>query len=208
MTYIANLLLENIRSIDLFRIIINNTCMKTSVWTRVVDVVAYSGLSKSAFAKKIDMEQTTVNNQLLGKRGISIDLVSNILKTFDQISAEWLITGKGAMIKGLSPDESKNAFGSIQGDSNTIEYKNAGNVEFGNNINVPLPETGTQKIIKPDGTVEIASVDSSNFELENAKREIEELRLTISHLKDNMSVKDELIASLKETIELLKHRQM
>lgn len=73
--------------------------MESSVWQRVIDVLAYSGLSKSAFAKKINMEQTTVNNQLIGKRSVSIDLVTNILKCFDQISSDWLLTGEGSMLK-------------------------------------------------------------------------------------------------------------
>lgn len=82
-------------------------------------------MSKNAFAKKINMEQTTVNNQLLGKRGVSIDLISNILKNFEQISPEWLITGNGKMLK-----DPNSVINPIQGDRNTIQYKNTSEVEL------------------------------------------------------------------------------
>lgn len=77
----------------------NNIKAENSILLRVIDVLTYSKMSKNAFAKKINMEQTTVNNQLLGKRGVSIDLISNILKNFEQISPEWLINGEGSMFK-------------------------------------------------------------------------------------------------------------
>ena len=44
------------------------------------------------------MEQTTLNNQFLGKRAISIDLVIGALKSFEEISAEWLLRGTGSML--------------------------------------------------------------------------------------------------------------
>ena len=50
------------------------------------------------------MEQTTVNNQLIGKRGVSIDLILNILLAFPEISSEWLLRGKGNMLIEESKD--------------------------------------------------------------------------------------------------------
>lgn len=103
----------------------NNIKDETSILLRVIDVLTYSKMSKNAFAKKINMEQTTVNNQLLGKRGVSIDLISNILKNFEQISPEWLITGNGNMLK-----DPNSVINPIQGDRNTIQYKNTSEVEL------------------------------------------------------------------------------
>lgn len=103
----------------------NNLKGETSILLRVIDVLTYSRMSKNAFAKKINMEQTTVNNQLLGKRGVSIDLISNILKNFEQISPEWLITGNGNMLK-----DPNSVINPIQGDKNTIQYKNTSEVEL------------------------------------------------------------------------------
>ena len=73
--------------------------MKEFVLQRINELIYHSKLSKNAFANKISMEQTTVNNQLIGKRGISIDLILNILLAFPEVSSEWLLRGEGSMIK-------------------------------------------------------------------------------------------------------------
>lgn len=73
--------------------------MKEFVLQRINELISHSELSKNAFANKISMEQTTVNNQLIGKRGISIDLILNILLAFPEVSSEWLLRGEGSMIK-------------------------------------------------------------------------------------------------------------
>lgn len=71
--------------------------MKKDVLERIKSFINHSSLSKSAFASSIKMEQTTVNNQLLGKRGISIDLILSILEAYPDISSEWLLRGVGEM---------------------------------------------------------------------------------------------------------------
>lgn len=53
------------------------------------------------------MEQTTVNNQLIGKRSVSIDLILNILLAFPEISSEWLLRGKGNMLIEGSKDNAE-----------------------------------------------------------------------------------------------------
>lgn len=176
--------------------------MEDAVRERIISIIMDDNISINFISKGNKAFQRKLNRQIKEGAAITSETISTILEAFPKVSAEWLITGKGEKFK----NDSQN-FGPVRGEKNVIGNDIKGNIEFGNNINVSLPETGTQKIIKPDGTVELTSTDSSNLELENAKKEIEELRLTISHLKDNMSVKDELIASLKETIDLLKHRQ-
>ena len=73
--------------------------MKNTVLQRIIDFSESVFLSKKKFAEAIGMEQTTVNNQLIGKRGLSIDLV---LDTFKDVSAEWLLRGEGEMKKQSS----------------------------------------------------------------------------------------------------------
>lgn len=84
-----------------------------------------------------------------------------------------------------------------------------GNIGTGS-VHITMPESGTQKIIKPSGEVEIQRTDSTKSEgTKEAElyKEIELLKQEVALVKDNMKVKDELIASLKDTIELLRNRQ-
>lgn len=90
------------RSFVLFRVGLNNVDMKNTVLQRIIDFSESVFLSKKKFAEAIGMEQTTVNNQLIGKRGLSIDLVLSVLDTFKDVSAEWLLRGEGEMKKQSS----------------------------------------------------------------------------------------------------------
>lgn len=83
--------------------------MEPLVLQRINELIDSYKLSKNAFANKINMEQTTVNNQLIGKRSVSIDLILNILLAFPEISSEWLLRGEGEMIKGSSVVKEKPA---------------------------------------------------------------------------------------------------
>ena len=79
--------------------------------------------------------------------------IDRISTAFPDLNQTWLLTGRGEM---LNPNSSNVT---INGNEN---QNNIG----GQNIKISLPETGTQKIIKPDGTVEVHSmgknIDNSN----------------------------------------------
>ena len=69
--------------------------------------------NEADFALKIGIKQQTLNNNTNGKRPVKLDTVLAILYTYSDISAEWLLRGKGEMIlsENLPPiigDESEN----------------------------------------------------------------------------------------------------
>lgn len=65
---------------------------------RIKEIIAYSGLSDRAFAIKCGLAQNTLNSQLNGVRELSLATVNAILSTFEDISSEWLLRGKGTML--------------------------------------------------------------------------------------------------------------
>ncbi len=58
-----------------------------------------------AFSKVLDMPQTSVNAMISGKMKISQKLIVAIATTFPDLSAEWLLRGKGAMLLTDTPKE-------------------------------------------------------------------------------------------------------
>lgn len=167
--------------------------MKTK--DRLKEFVRFLNMGQNSFEKEVGI----ANGYLASKsQTISSDTIEKVTSKYPNLNLEWLLTGKGEMLKNSGVSVGNNNKGDIANNSSSINK---------NKINVSLPESGTQKIIKPDSTIELTSSDSSSLELESIKKDNEALRLQISHLKDNIATKDELIASLKETIELLKHRQ-
>lgn len=72
-------------------------CNKESILIRINEFRQYSAISKSTLAASIGVEQTTLNNQLIGKRGLSLDTVLALLSTFSELSSEWLLRDRGDM---------------------------------------------------------------------------------------------------------------
>ena len=73
-------------------------CGKSTMINRIKEVITYSGLSERGFAIKCGLKPTTINNQLIGKREISLATIIAISSSFEEISAEWLLRGKGSML--------------------------------------------------------------------------------------------------------------
>lgn len=74
--------------------------------SRIKEIIAYSGLSDRAFAIKCGIAQNTLNRQLNGVRELSLVTVNSILDTFEEISSEWLLRGKGEMLPSAIKSDS------------------------------------------------------------------------------------------------------
>ena len=112
-------------------------------------------------------------------------------KKYSIIDRNWLLGGEGKMILSDNNNNSGQNFGSIGG-NNKSSYTNVGN-----HINVSLPENGTQKIIKPDGSVEIQSLSSS---VGTGLNDTDRLNQRIQDLERIILEKDATIKSKDETI--------
>jgi plasmid maintenance system antidote protein VapI len=53
--------------------------------------------SESEFARRLQVLQVTINNQLSGRMPISANVIFSIANEFPDISLEWLIRGNGEM---------------------------------------------------------------------------------------------------------------
>ena len=65
---------------------------------RIKEVIALSGLSDRAFAIKCGIKQNTLSRQLGGVSEVSASTINAILDNYEEISAEWLLRGKGSML--------------------------------------------------------------------------------------------------------------
>lgn len=65
---------------------------------RLKEIQLNSGLSLRAFAAKCSVSQATLDKQIKGLRGVSLETIMNVLYAFPDISAEWLMRGAGQML--------------------------------------------------------------------------------------------------------------
>lgn len=74
---------------------------------RVKEVIKKKAKSIREFASLIGIKQVTLNQQVSGSRGLSLEIISAILNSFEDISAEWLLRGRGEMYLSSEEQESK-----------------------------------------------------------------------------------------------------
>ena len=88
------LFLSDLQCLTILKICI---IMEHTVIQRIGYILIESKLSKAAFAKTIGMDATTFWRQLKGEQALSAKLLEGVLKSFPDISAEWLLRGIGSM---------------------------------------------------------------------------------------------------------------
>lgn len=165
---------------------------------RFAEFIKYKGLSRRKFQEKIGVSNSYIQNI---SNSIGKDVLNRISIQYPELNTDWLLTGKGEMLR-------KNTIGINinQGDGNIIGQGNHNNIKTGNVVNVALPDAGTQKIIKPDGEIEVITTESNISMLDTLKRENENLKAEVMYLKNTITTKNDLIDSLRETIDILKNK--
>lgn len=92
------------------------------ILSHLKEIVAYSGMSIRALALRCGIPQKTLDNQIKGLRGISIETVVSILQAYPEISAEWLLRGNGEML--IKKDDNSEDIARINGLVDTIATLN------------------------------------------------------------------------------------
>lgn len=72
--------------------------MDCIVFQRIKVCIDDKQISLNALAKVLNMNQSTVLRQVKGEQTMSSNLVETFLKAFPDVSAEWLLRGKGNML--------------------------------------------------------------------------------------------------------------
>lgn len=73
--------------------------MENPIIERVKYIIEQEGTNARNFAYDIKFNYSTLNNYLIGRRStIDCELIKKIILAYDNISAEWLLLGKGEML--------------------------------------------------------------------------------------------------------------
>jgi len=66
---------------------------------RILLILKYKNISAAKFADEIDVQRSSVSHILSERNKPSLEFIQKVLKIYPEISPEWLISGKGAMLK-------------------------------------------------------------------------------------------------------------
>lgn len=70
-----------------------------SVNDRILLIMKEKGFNKNSLSKLLDVSQPTLKNLEAKENLPSFKLIFGIIKLFDDISIEWLLTGRGEMLR-------------------------------------------------------------------------------------------------------------
>ncbi len=81
--------------------------MENALKERFIKIMELKSTSVLDFSRQIGIAQTTLNTQLSSSRGISSNVIMLTLNRFPDVSAEWLMRGKGEILHIPSPKSDK-----------------------------------------------------------------------------------------------------
>lgn len=160
--------------------------MKETVKERVVRYLKYKNLSQREFANKCGLGTTFVSNIV---NSIQPKTMDKIKEAYPELNVAWVLTGEGDMIRPEYQSENYVSNGNSinYGKNNSVSIN--GNISIGQTVNIGIPDTGSVKIIRPDGTVEAYPYDPIE--------KIGELSTRIKYLEDLLASKDKIISLLE-----------
>ncbi len=66
---------------------------------RLITFIKYLGLNNSRFADEINVQRSGISHILSGRNKPGMDFISKILESYPDLNPDWLIMGRGEMLK-------------------------------------------------------------------------------------------------------------
>lgn len=66
---------------------------------RIALLLKFKNISAAVFADEIDVQRSGISHILSGRNKPSLEFIQKVLKVYPEINPEWLISGKGSMLK-------------------------------------------------------------------------------------------------------------
>nr|DAE17965.1 MAG TPA: C2 repressor [Siphoviridae sp. ctr8v12] len=125
----------------------------------------YRNLNDNQVTVECKLSQGLLSQARTGKSDLGNSTINKILNIYQDLNRVWLLTGEGEMLNSAYSNNRVTMNGN----------ENISNIG-GQNISISLPEEGSQKIIKPDGTVELHSMSKNIDNSNNTDKFIELLK--------------------------------
>lgn len=76
---------------------------------RLATILTHFRLSPSQLAQKLGVQRSGISHILSGRNRPGLDFIVKLLQVFPQIDADWLLSGKGSMLREMSVEKSRQA---------------------------------------------------------------------------------------------------
>lgn len=130
----------------------------TKMIGRITQIMEREGLTPSKFAEAIGIQRSAMSHILNGRNNVSLDVLIKILDRFTYVDSDWLLFGKGEMVRdhmSTQPDLFSNTAINPSGGQAALEYRKEMRVDTPvNTVKPPVveqiiqQETTTRKVSK------------------------------------------------------------
>lgn len=107
---------------------------------RILKIMEHEGLSPSRFAEEIGIQRSAMSHIISGRNNASLDVLMKIIQRYPYIDTEWLLFGKGNMIKSSSYKSEPSLFSENEINPPSIQVE----TEYRKQIEVNRPEISTK----------------------------------------------------------------
>ena len=73
--------------------------METTIHQRLKSIMKLKDLNSLSLSKVVGIANTTIGNMFLRNANPSFELITGIINAYNDINSEWLLTGKGEILK-------------------------------------------------------------------------------------------------------------
>lgn len=80
--------------------------METTINQRIAAIIEYSGMTLTAFSKKVGIAQTSLRECVINKTEPKFSTLYKVIKAEPMISPAWLLTGEGDMLLTINDNPS------------------------------------------------------------------------------------------------------
>ena len=98
--------------------------MEETINQRITLLLKENSITVTAMARELHISQTTLSMQLKGERALSAHIVELILGAFPNVSADWVMRGKGAMYTSENSEENIAGITEAPNASNQVDIQN------------------------------------------------------------------------------------
>lgn len=135
---------------------------------RLIKFLAYLKIGQGKFEKNCGLSNGTVNNIKDG--GVTTQKIERIMLTYPNLSIEWLITGKGEMLKSSNPlSNSATVHGDVSGSVVGNGVLHNGNVNGDGNIVGIVPADVERQLVRAKAEIDVLKKRIKEIETHHKK---------------------------------------
>lgn len=133
---------------------------------RIKQLIEFKGLTPAAFANEVEINRSGLTHIFSGRNQPSLDLIRKILLTFPDISTEWLMLGKGNMLREL---KDTSGLEKIEEDQNSKRFVQTDLFTPPELLENPVLPIQNEEVIKSVSVAQTATAENEE-EITNKKR--------------------------------------